>query len=488
MRLNRGVMTDADGRYEVTDLPAAKLNVTATKVDYVRAGWGQKRPLGPAEPIDLAAGEVRQNIDFVLQHAGAIAGKIVDEFGDPLTDVLVMPMRFAFVNGERRLQPSAGGTSTDDLGEYRMFGLAPGQYIVSATLRTFDPGADAQEHTAYVATYYPGTGNPAEAQKISVGPGQTIAGANLTLLPITATRVSGTAFDIQGQPLTSGFVSLMPRNGIMLGQAPGGPIRPDGTFVINGATPGDYTIRANSPALKDEYAIAQITIGSGELTGVQLIATKPTFVRGRVVFDTGGAKPPTPAAVRVSVIARPVTNTGGNAPANDDGTFEVKTGGAPHMFVRAVVNGSNEWRLKRVIVGGVDVTDSGLEVPPNATFEDVVVEMTSRMPEVAFTVTDANGARVSDCVVVLFARDDRLWAPPSRYVNAGRPNIVESTLHARVTPGDYYAAAFEETEPNLNIFFDPEILAQLREHATPFSIADGEKTAVEVKLVGPPVY
>ena len=55
-------------------------------------------------------------------------------------------MRFMFVNGERRLQQFAMGAVTNDLGEYRLYGLTPGQYYVSAVLRNMNFGGDTTIH------------------------------------------------------------------------------------------------------------------------------------------------------------------------------------------------------------------------------------------------------------------------------------------------------------------------------------------------------
>ena len=102
----------------------------------MRASFGQRRPLGQGAPIDVATGQVVARIDAALQLAAVITGRIVDEFGDPVTNVRVAPMRYQFINGERRIQQAGGGgTMTNDLGEYRIYGLLPGQYFVSATYR-----------------------------------------------------------------------------------------------------------------------------------------------------------------------------------------------------------------------------------------------------------------------------------------------------------------------------------------------------------------
>jgi carboxypeptidase family protein len=489
LRVNKAVLTGTDGRFEIGDLPAGKFTIAANKANYVRESWGQKRALGPGTPIELANGQVVQQIDFALQRTGAIAGRITDEFGDPAPDVQVMPMRYAFINGERRLQPFGMPSTTNDLGEYRLFGLVPGQYIVSATMRNMTFGTETTDNTAYAPTYYPGTGSSGEAQRVTVNAAQTVSGMNMTLLPVTAVRVSGVATDLQGKPLVNAFVNLMPRSGFIMGTVNGGQVRADGTWTISGVTAGEYIARANMPGMQsDEYATAEVTVGGGDVTEVQLVSAKLSVVRGRVVFEPGTAKPPSPTAVRVMTVSAIPMMMGpvGNTTAKEDGTFELKMG-AVHVQFRATVFGTGDWRLKRVVIGGVDVIDSGLDILPNATLDNVVVEMTSQHSEITGTVTSADGAKIRDCVVVLFARDQQRWVSQSRYFGVSRPD-ADSLFHARLPAGEYYAAAFEDTETNLGIFSDPEILNQLRDRATPFSIGEADKISLDLKLGQPPVY
>ena len=54
--------------------------------------------------------------------------------------------------------------------------------------------------------------------------------------------------------------------------------------------------------------------------------------------------------------------------------------------------------------------------------------------------------------------------------------------------GDYFAVAFEQTEPRDPRINDPDILQQLRDHALPFSIGPTEKKKLDLRLGPPPVY
>ena len=254
LKIDNATLTDANGRYEFTGLPAGRYTIACSRANFVRASYGQRRPLGPGTPIDVANGQVVTRIDVALQRTGAVAGRVLDEFGDPAVGVQVTPMRYQFFNGERRLQSSGRSATTNDIGEYRIYGLMPGRYFIAATTNRFASG-ESNERTAYAPTYYPGTGNLAEAQRLMVTAGQTITSINLSLLPVTAARISGVALDEQGRPLAGATVYVTRRAGMYGGST---QVRADGRFTLGGVTPGEYTVRASVPGIQDEVASAEV--------------------------------------------------------------------------------------------------------------------------------------------------------------------------------------------------------------------------------------
>src|SRR5438093_8164247 len=133
LRENRMASTDAEGKYELKDLPAGRYQVSVTKGSYVSLSYGQSRPFEAGKPLEVPDAQIIEKVDFALPRGGIIAGKVVDEFGEPIADVRVMPMRYQYVQGRRRLNSAGRMATTNDIGEYRIFGLAPGQYFLSAT-------------------------------------------------------------------------------------------------------------------------------------------------------------------------------------------------------------------------------------------------------------------------------------------------------------------------------------------------------------------
>jgi protocatechuate 3,4-dioxygenase beta subunit len=466
--------TDRNGRYELTELPAGKFSLAASKQNYVGISYGQTRPRGAGKTIELTDGQTLTNINFALQRAGVITGRILDEFGDPVVDVTVMVMRSQYINGERRMMPSGGRpATTNDNGDYRVYGVAPGQYYLSATLRSFMPG-ESDDRSGYSPTYYPGTGSVAEAQRLTVAAGQTINGINMTLLPVRTSRVSGTALDSDGKPMAGAMVMAVERYGFgMMARSPG-QVRPDGSFTVSGLTPGTYTLRTGMPGF-DETAIAPITVTDGDITGVQLIAEKASFIRGRVLVEQGQT-PPKASSVRLFATSSEMGMGAGQGMVKDDFTFELRT--PPGHYSIRLMGPAGDWFLHAVRLHDLDVTDDGFDVSSSGV-ADVIVELTNKQSGATGKVLDENGKALRDGWVVIFAQDPQRWKTPSRFVTAARPDLND-VYTVNVPAGDYFIAAIDDIE--LGEWNDPELLGSLRERATRVTIPDRERMTIDLRM------
>jgi len=468
-------VTDRNGRYELTELPAGKFTLSASKPNYVGVSYGQTRPRGVGKTIELTEGQAMGNMNFTLQRTAVITGRILDEFGDPVVDVMVVAMRSQYFNGERRMMPAGGRPAqTNDVGDYRLYGLQPGTYYISATLRSFMPG-ETDDRSGYSPTFFPGTGSVAEAQRMTVAAGQTISAINMTLLPVRTSRISGTALDSDGKPMVGAMIMAAERYGMgMMARSPA-QVRPDGSFTISGLTPGSYMLRAGMPAF-DESAVAPITVTDGDITGVQLIAVKATSIRGRVLVDQS-VTPPKAATLRLFASnTEPMMMGGGPVSIKDDYTFEAKL--APGRYTIRNAAPGNDWFLHAVRLHDLDVTDSGFDVSSSGV-SDVIVELTSKPSGATGKVLDENGQPLRDVWVVAFAQDPQRWGMPTRHVSAARPD-VSNVYKINLPAGDYFITALSDIEPGE--WNDPDVLASLRDRATRVTIADGERTTMDLKV------
>ena len=129
----RAATTDADGKFVLTDIEPGRYRLVTRRNGYVTREHGQRAPDRPGVTLTLAPGQRLDDILFELIPAAVIAGRVYDEDGEPAAGVMVEVMRYLYAR-ERRQLVAVERASTNDRGEYRIFGLEPGTYYVSATL------------------------------------------------------------------------------------------------------------------------------------------------------------------------------------------------------------------------------------------------------------------------------------------------------------------------------------------------------------------
>jgi hypothetical protein len=132
-----GTTTDASGRFAMKDLDPGGYRIKVTRSGFVGTEYGAKKLTGSGTVVTLAPGKALKDIDIRLTPHGVVAGRIVDEDGEPVVSGSVQLLKLQYTNGKKQLQPSAVAT-TNDLGEYRAFGAAPGKYYISVGFQLAD--------------------------------------------------------------------------------------------------------------------------------------------------------------------------------------------------------------------------------------------------------------------------------------------------------------------------------------------------------------
>lgn len=526
----RSSMTDADGRYEFRQLPAGRYTLSASKAGYVGIQFGQRHPFEPGRPIELREGQVIDRADLVLPRGSAITGRVLDEFGEPVAEAMVQALRYQYIGGRRQLVPSGRMAQTNDLGQFRIYGLPPGDYYVSASARdglvvALETAAGKaglegirSESSSYAPTYYPGTTSVADAQRITIAVGQEASGVDFALLPVRTVRISGVALSSSGRPLAGAMVMLVPRDSENLGLrglSGVGRVGPDGTFLLQNVVPGEYVLQVRSggpmavtvtttggggtvmattavaPPPPDgaseanrepEFAMLPITVGDQDLAGLTLVTHRGGRLSGRVVFEDG----PMPERARLTnlrVTAQPADleiTVGGALPSavQEDGTFEVR-GVAGRVLVRPLGLPS-VWSLKAVEYNGQDITDAPLEFKGTEEATGVRVTLTALSTEVTGRVTDDRGQPVREFTAIVFADDSDKWGPLSRFIGVGRPDQDGRYKVSALPPGSYLAVAVDYVQQGE--WMDPAFLERMRSRATAFRLAPGETRVLDLRL------
>ena len=487
--------TDAEGNYEIKELPAGRYNLMASKGGFVQGNYGQRRPGEPGTPIDLSDGQTADKVNVVLSRGGVISGKVVDDGGEPVSGTMVAAVRYQFVAGTRRLVPGGGEGSTDrtdDQGSFRLFGLPPGDYYVSANNRNsmmVMPGVNNTEAEGFAPTYFPGTPNIAEATRVTVRAGQEMSGANFALIIARMARVRGRALNSRGEPVASAMLMLTPDEPMVMSMSfNNAMVAGDGTFQFANVPPGRYNlqVRPNGmPGANSEFATMKVTVGNDDIDNLIVTTSVGATARGVVMTDDGSV--PTFRADQVMIFPQPaepgtMTMGGpGQNRVNDDFTFEL-TGLSDRRLIRANINGQMpSWYLKAVMLDGEDITDGGVEFTPGRSYDGLQIIFSRQTTDLSGIVSDDRGKPVLDATVVIFPANRELWTYSSRYVRTARPDTNgKYSLRSMPPSDDYLIIAVQNLEQGQGS--DPEFLSRAAEDAKRLSLNEGETKAVDIKV------
>jgi hypothetical protein len=380
--LSRVVLNDAEGRYTLRHLPAGPFFVVATRADFLPARYGQLVPDGPARPVRLRADETMR-ADLALVRAGVITGTVVDADGYPASRVRVAASILIPPDLGRGVLEHAR-TETDDRGVYRLFGLPPGDYTVTAARNSLasvtnqrvmaDAGAidSAVERgprppaapglpptvivtvglpppgpivsTGYLPTYYPSVTRRAAAERVRVTGGEERRGIDIRLQSERSSMIRGIA--------TLPFSPARPLQVALLVADSAGELTmltsvrsaANGRFQFPDIEPGAYTLVAQtvSPAppnpaarLPRAWGRLDVSVRPESTVDLRLETDAGRSVSGKLVYPSprpAGTSPEIGIALRVaSPTTYPVFSQPPTTVVRPDGTFEL-TGVAPGRY------------------------------------------------------------------------------------------------------------------------------------------------------------
>jgi len=490
----RSVTTDGEGAFSFSQLPAGRYDLRASKARYVDSALGARRPRGPGKPLQLADGQTIEGLAIALPPAGVITGRVVDDAGDPVIDVNVSAMRFHTIEGERRLVEIGRPRSTDDTGAFRLYGLAPGTYYVSAQpneSRQFPFEEAEPETTGFAPTFYPGTPVASEAQPISVVAGAEIV-ADVQLVTARLTSVTGIVVDQAGATATGGYIMVSTRTGSGSRGSTSGEIKADGTFSVTGITPGEHTLMAQprfGPApMFDTFgaggeprrlAYAPIVANGTPIAGLRLVVQDPIRVPVNVTFDDSAADKP--EQITVSAYNHQGM-AGGMAIVRDGrlslevipGTYRISAG----MMVRPG-NKAPSWSVKRLAYRGRELEDDEVELTAEPGGRIDVV-FTTQSSHLSGSVTDDAGKPIAESMVIIVPDDAAARRPRFERIQLATPDPQGHFDVKQLRPGNYLAAAIADGLPD--DVYDVDFLESIRRIGKPFTISEGGTATIALKL------
>lgn len=243
-----------------------------------------------------------ENITITLMRGSVITGRVTNALGEPVVGVFVRAARVRDEDGQRLTTGGgAGNRPTDDRGIYRIYGLLPGAYIVSAsgTGQMFSPRATPYDMRLPV--YHPSATRDT-ATEVTVRQGDEITGIDIRYRGERGFAISGKVTNAPS-PLPVGGVVTAPN--ITLRQAATSqiiastviqPSNDTGSYAFYGVPNGDYEVVAGLQG-RDTDALAsaprRITVNGRDVSGVDLTLAPTATLKGTVLLEK-----PAPAAAK----------------------------------------------------------------------------------------------------------------------------------------------------------------------------------------------
>ncbi|MEP7362476.1 MAG: carboxypeptidase-like regulatory domain-containing protein [Acidobacteriota bacterium] len=475
----------ADGKFVFENVAGGNYRVSADRRGFLRGEYGARKYGQRGGLIALTDGQEMKGADVKLDPQSVIAGRILDENGEPMEHVQVMALP-RVLGGNLGQIGRSGNAQTDDRGEFRIAALAPGKYYVQAmasrrgtmmqgrNMRRVDEG----ETETYALTYFPGTTEASAAQPLELGVGQEFLGLSLQVQKARVYKVSGRVQGVEAGNLRV-MASPKGRFGFGGGNMSVG-VRADGGFELTGLAPGSYTIMAarGGPG-GGGAAKAVVEVGNADVEGVNLVFGATMTVQGTIKIEG------TTSVSKSNLNVRLVESEGAMSPmgrAKEDGTFTIENV-MPDQYRFTTVFLPQGLYLKSVRMSGQDVTGKVIDLTSGATGRFEVL-LGSKPAAVSGMVGKATPESLPGTVILVaeggFPLQMGLGPMPGNQWEASVDQYGAFSI-ANVPPGDYRVYAFEEF--NRSEGYDPEFLKKFESSSEKVKLGEGDVKTIALKQI-----
>ncbi|RMG55914.1 MAG: hypothetical protein D6723_01705, partial [Acidobacteria bacterium] len=424
------VLTGKDGSFRFEHLPPGTYRVSAYRAGYVQSTQTGEPPL----EVTLEEGQEITDVEVTLMRGGVITGRVLDEDGDPIVNTQVIAWR----RSENGYYQQMNQARTDDRGVYRIYGLPPGDYVISSQIPF-----RWSRHASYGMTYFPGVVSRKQAEILSITAGSEITGIDISLQPDRGAKIVGRV-TLAGskQPLSGLRVTLYGENLSLSATT-----KSDGSYTFAGLPKGTFHLHIN-PTQKNVVPVQKrVTIESLKTVRLDIQLEEGGQISGALEL-IGGRSVPDPQQLTINARLAPLdarqpllvgTRT---AHINPDGTFTI--GGLPSARVQLTVHApNNRYFLKAITRGERQLAQPSLVIESGQHLSDIHLILSDEVGEVRGYIPSVEDATQSYHVVLVPADESR-WRDYAAYRHAWSHGERPAVLRG-VPVGRYLLFALDGT-------------------------------------------
>lgn len=478
------VAVDADekGAFAIRGVASGRYSMSASRDGYLTTPVCWLGAVRMQQTFAIGTKEVVAGLTFRLRPFAVMAGRVSLEDGEPAMNIRVEAYR-ENRNHLRHGYALAGSAVTNDRGEYRLFGLHPGSYIVAATERPTAAEEQARETQAlrYATTFYANSTKLGEAVPVRLDYGQESGGIDVSMKRVRKVKLHGHVINGRtGDAVSSASIAMQSvdaHNTASIMVTVPVTFDHDHRFEIRDVTPEAYVMWAESAdGGKALVGHGPLTVGEADIDNVELTILGERTGSSVLVVD-GGVKLDDQVKLRFEPRNERGKVVDVSKVAGVDGfRFSLMGDELYDLFVSGL---PNDFYVSAVRVNGVDVMPIGIEgvaATANRPFEVVI---------------DSRGGRVSGRVM---GSDDSLWSrasmalipdPPRGRVQSYQEGAADENglfLLRGVAPGKYILVGWLD-EPPCD-YYDPDGLANCRAAGLSVEVQQAGEQNVELKMKG----
>jgi hypothetical protein len=433
-----------DGTFRLLALPA-EYTLSAQREGYFGQTVYGVWQAASSQKIKVSAGQPptpSPPLTFNLTATGVITGQVVDHNGRPASRVPLGAMQMRYAEGRATFVAVNSGT-TNERGEYRLFWVPPGDYLVvtnPSPAAVLPPPIINTGNTQSIQaqTFFPGTTDRSRARRVSLASGAEIRNVDFAIQTVPVFTISGRVaypfspvfpglpgFSLFSQEaLTSNPVPLANANSVPM------PSRQQGLFEFRAIASGTYDLLATVPAgngQPSQVGRISINVGSQDLKDIT-IPVQPIFeLHGRIVSQ--GIRLPENTTLRLFLVGR--ASLPAEAPMGPGGEFRFN-----NLF-------AGDFRLEVGLPDGAYVADlrSNVFQLPASTNEPLTLSVRGNAGRITGIVTNADGKVGTDTTVVLVPEGP--LRGNSMLFGTARPDETGKFSMTRLSPGTYKLFAWE---------------------------------------------
>jgi hypothetical protein len=468
------VTAGATGHFEFANVDPGDYQLSATHDGFAQVHLGDQNNGKKTEPILLSRADRKTEFTVKMIPYGAISGMVLDEDGDPIRNLHVSAMVYRYTTNGRELREEKGADS-NDLGEYRIFDLPAGRYLLKINPRQFRFDG-VQEERAFAPVFYPGVSQVNGAIPQDLSPGQQLRGVSFNLRKAHIATIRGRVIAPPDATDISAGILVATEGG---SSSTSGNVKDEktGKFELTGVSPGSLYITGSYVAGGQRHnTMVPVEVGSSDIEGLELRPLPPTDLIGKVSVE--GDPEFDVSKIGISLDGAFSGRHADTGPAiAKDGKLTIP-GVLPGRY-RVSLSRMQQFYIKSMSWGTTDI-DSQLDllsgIPPRT---ELSIVLGADGGELTGGVANDKSEPVDSAIVTLVPTGSH--RSRSFFKTANTDASGHFTIRG-IAPGSYKLFAWDQVNSNA-VFYDPDFLKPYEASGQNVEIQSKGKHNAELKLV-----